>query len=190
MPQFRAAMAELGRWLTYETCRDWLPTHEVTIQTPLDVSLPATRLDLAQSIAIVPILRAALALTEGCMPLLPHARVYHVGYRRDEETHEAHCYMSGVPARLSSQEHFLLPEPMLATGGTLIQLMGELTSRGADPKNIRVVSVIASRAALQRIGTAYPGLHITCAAIDNDLDERCYIVPGLGDAGDRAFGTE
>ncbi len=190
MPQFRAAMAELGRWLTYETCRDWLPTQKVEIETPLDVKLSATRLDWEQPIAIVPILRAALALTEGCMPLLPHARVYHVGYRRDEETAEAHCYMSGVPDKLSPQERFLLPEPMLATGGTLIQLMQELTSRGADTAKIRVVSVIASRPALQRIGAAYPGLHITCAAIDDKLDERSYIVPGLGDAGDRAFGTE
>ena len=183
-------MAELGRWLTYETCRDWLPTKNVEIETPLDVKINAARLDFAQPIAIVPILRAALALTEGCLPLLPNARVYHVGYRRDEETHEAHCYMSGVPDKLSPQERFLLPEPMLATGGTLIQLMQELIARGADVTKIRVVCVIASRAALQRIGKAYPDLHITCAAIDNDLDERCYIVPGLGDAGDRAFGTE
>jgi uracil phosphoribosyltransferase len=190
MPQFRAAMAELGRWLTYETCRDWLPTTEVTIETPLDVQLTAQRLDLTQPIAIVPILRAALALTEGCMPLLPNARVYHVGYRRDEETAQAHCYMSGVPERLSSNERFLLPEPMLATGGTLVQLMQELTARGADVGKIRVVSVIASRPALQRIGAAYPGLHITCATVDDELDERYYIVPGLGDAGDRAFGTE
>lgn len=190
MPQFRAAMAELGRWLTYESCRDWLPTTEVSIETPLDVSLVVKRLDLTQPIAIVPILRAALALTEGCMPLLPNARVYHVGYRRDEETAQAHCYMSGVPERLSANERFLLPEPMLATGGTLVQLMQELTSRGADASKIRVVSVIASHPALKRIGEAYPGLHITCAAIDDKLDERFYIVPGLGDAGDRAFGTE
>ena len=79
---------------------------------------------------------------------------------------------------------------MLATGGTLLQLVDELTSRGADAQNVRVVSVIAECPALQRIGAAYPGLHITCAAIDDELDERCYIVPGLGDAGDRAFGTE
>ncbi len=190
MMQFRAAMAELGRWLTYESCRDWLPTENVEIETPLNVTISARRLDQNHPIAIVPILRAALALTEGCAPLLPGARVYHVGYRRDEETHEASCYMSGLPPQLSAQERFLLPEPMLATGGTLLQLLDELTSRGADAQNVRVVSVIASRPALHRIGTAYPGLHITCAAIDEKLDERCYIVPGLGDAGDRAFGTE
>ena len=190
MPQFRAAMAELGRWLTYESCRDWLPTVNVTIETPLDVSVTTRRLDFSQPIAIVPILRAALALAEGAAPLLPNARVYHVGYRRDEKTAEAHCYMSGLPEKLSPHERFLLPEPMLATGGTLLQLMGELTARGARVENVRVVCAIASRTALQRIGAAYPDLHITCAAVDEKLDERCYIVPGLGDAGDRAFGTE
>lgn len=190
MTAFRAAMAELGRWLTYESCRDWLPMKNVDIETPLDVTINTPRLDEEHPLAIVPILRAALALTEGCMPLLPNARVYHVGYRRDEITHEAQCYMSGVPAQLSPDEKFLLPEPMLATGGTLIQLMQELTSRGANANNVRVVAVIASQQALQRIGAAYPGLHITCAAVDKDLNENCYIVPGLGDAGDRAFGTE
>lgn len=190
MPQFRAAMAELGRWLTYETCRDWLPTKQEEIATPLGVSVAMQRLDETKPLAIVPILRAALALAEGCAPLLPNARVYHVGYKRDEETAVARCYMSGLPPRLSPEERFLLPEPMLATGGTLLQLMEELISRGADASKIRVVCAIASRAALLRIGQAYPGLHITCAAVDPDLNELFYIVPGLGDAGDRAFGTE
>lgn len=190
MPQFRAAMAELGRWLTYESCRDWLPTERVEIETPLDVSLMVERLDESQPLAIVPILRAALALAEGAAPLLPNARVYHVGYRRDEKTAEAYCYMSGLPEVLSPQERFFLPEPMLATGGTLLQLMAVMTERGARVENIRVVCAIASRTALERIGAAYPMLHITCAAVDEKLDERCYIVPGLGDAGDRAFGTE
>jgi uracil phosphoribosyltransferase len=190
MPQFRAAMAELGRWLTYETCRDWLPTREEAIETPLGVSVMMRRLDESQPIAIVPILRAALALAEGSAPLLPNARVYHVGYKRDEETAVAQCYMSGLPPRLSPTERFLLPEPMLATGGTLLQLMDELISRGANAQNIRVVCAIASQSALENIGARYPGLHVTCAAVDAELDERFYIVPGLGDAGDRAFGTE
>ena len=183
-------MAELGRWMAYESCRDWLPTLDVEITTPLDVTLITQRIDFSQPVAIVPILRAALALTEGLAPLLPNARVYHVGYRRDEETHEATCYLSGLPKRLATHEKFLLPEPMLATGGTLVQVMNEMTARGADAANVRVISVIASRLALERIGAAYPQLHITCAAIDETLDARCYIVPGLGDAGDRAFGTE
>jgi uracil phosphoribosyltransferase len=98
--------------------------------------------------------------------------------------------MSGLPEKLASNERFLLPEPMLATGGTLLQLMQEMTARGARVENVRVVCAIASRIAIERIGSAYPDLHITCAAVDEKLDERCYIVPGLGDAGDRAFGTE
>ena len=147
-------------------------------------------IDPKPPMAIVPILRAGLALVEECASLLSTARIYHVGYRRDEETHEAVCYLSGLPERLSPNMHILIPEPMLATGGTLLQVIDGLRNLGAEAKNIRVISVIASEPALERIGAAYPELFITCAAVDPQIDERCFIVPGLGDAGDRAFGTE
>jgi len=190
MPQFRAAMLDLGRWLTYECCRDWLPVTHSEIETPLGVMAPVRLIDPNPPMDIVPILRAGLAMVEECASLLSTARIYHVGYRRNEDTREAECYLSGLPQHLSHDMHILIPEPMLATGGTLIQVVARLEELGADAAKIRVVTAIASEPALDNIGSRYPDLVITCAAVDAGLDDNCYIVPGLGDAGDRAFGTE
>lgn len=189
-PQFRAAVASLGRWLAYEICRDWLPTISARIETPLDVEADATILDPATRVEIVPILRAGLALVEGVLPLLPDAKILHVGYRRDEETARAVCYLTGLPAQMPAGGRTLILEPMLATGGTLIQALDSMTERGADINLIRVLSILASQTALDRIGEKYPEVTIFCAAVDPKIDERFFIVPGLGDAGDRAFGTE
>ncbi len=189
-PQFRAAVAELGRWLAYEICRDWLPTKESLIETPLGVRAAGALIQPDLDIQIVPILRAGLALVDGVLPLLPAAKILHVGYRRDEETARAQCYLSGLPAHISADARVLVLEPMLATGGTLIQALDALAERGADIERIRVLSVIASQPALDAIGAKYPDVTIFCAAVDAEIDERCFIVPGLGDAGDRAFGTE
>lgn len=189
-PQFRAAVAALGRWLAYEICRDWLPTTQTQIETPLDVLADATIINRATRVEIVPILRAGLALVEGVLPLLPDAKILHVGYRRDEATARAVCYLTGLPARIPADTRILILEPMLATGGTLVQALDALTERGADVKLIRVLSIIASQPAIERIGAKYPEVTIFCAAVDAEIDERFFIVPGLGDAGDRAFGTE
>ena len=189
-PQFRGAVAALGRWLGYEICRDWLPTVATHIETPLDVMAPATVLDRATRVEIVPILRAGLALVEGVLPLLPDAKILHVGYRRDEETARAVCYLTGLPERIAPDTRILILEPMLATGGTLVHALDALTERGADIHLIRVLSLIASQPAIGRIGEKYPNVTIFCAAVDAAINERFFIVPGLGDAGDRAFGTE
>ena len=186
---FRRAMTELGRYLAYECCRDWLPLLSGEVLTPLGVRAPATRVDERQCVEIVPILRAGLALIEGVLPLMPDARILHVGYRRDEETAKAVCYLTGLPERLSPDTRFLILEPMLATGGTLVQVFDAMQSRGANMKLVRVVSLIASQPGLEKITSQHPEPGIWCAAIDSQLDERAYIVPGLGDAGDRAFGT-
>ncbi|HEY9737678.1 MAG TPA: uracil phosphoribosyltransferase [Trichocoleus sp.] len=185
---FRSAMTELGRWLTYEAIRDWLPTLETTVETPL-AECPATFINPEVPVVIVPILRAGLALMEGAQALLPLASIYHVGFVRDEETLEASCYLNKLPESLDPQTRVLISEPMLATGGTMIAMMKELTSRGVDPAMVRIISVVTAPAALQKLADAYPALNIYAAAIDEGLNSHGFIVPGLGDAGDRTFGT-
>lgn len=189
-PAFRSAVSHLGRHLAYECCRDWLPTRQMRVPTPLGVEAEAEVVDESRHVEIVPILRAGLALVEGCLPLLPDAKILHVGYRRDEETAQAVCYLTGLPPRLPEATRFLILEPMLATGGTLLQVLDAMHERGAEQELIRVLSLIASIPALERISSKYPNVQIFCAAVDPELDHRAYIVPGLGDAGDRAFGTD
>ncbi len=185
---FRTAMTELGRWLTYEAAREWLPKLETTVETPL-TPCPATFVNPEVPTVIMPILRAGLALMEGAQSVLPLASVYHVGFARDEETLEATCYLNKLPATITSEARVLISEPMLATGGTIMAAMAELTSRGVDPEKVRIISVVTAPPALQKLADAYPTLQIYAATIDEGLNEKGFIVPGLGDAGDRTFGT-
>lgn len=185
---FRSAMTELGRWLTYEAARDWLPTQETMVQSPLD-SCPATLIDPQMPMVVVPILRAGLGLLEGAQTLLPLASIYHLGLVRDEETLEPSCYLNKLPEKFDPQTRVLITDPMLATGGSIMTAMTELTQRGIDPALTRIVCVVAAPPALQKLSAAYPGLIIYTAAIDEKLNSKGYIVPGLGDAGDRIFGT-
>lgn len=186
---FRSAMTELGRWLTYEACRNWLPTVDAQVHTPL-APAEATFVNPEVPIAIIPILRAGLALLEGTQALLPLASIYHVGLARNEETLEPHWYLNKLPAEFQPETRILIPEPMLATGGTMMAVMAELVARGADPALVRIVSVVAAPHALQKLAVDYPALTIFTAMIDEELNDRGYIVPGLGDAGDRTFGTK
>lgn len=185
---FRSAMTELGRWLTYEAVRDWLPTTETTIETPL-APCPATFINPDVPVVVVPILRAGLGLLEGAQTLLPLASIYHLGIVRNEETLEASCYLNKLPEQLDPETRVLITDPMLATGGTTGMALDQLINRGVDPANVRIVSVVAAHAALQKLSVGYPSLNIYTAAIDEVLNEQGYIVPGLGDAGDRTFGT-
>ncbi|MBW4642291.1 MAG: uracil phosphoribosyltransferase [Goleter apudmare HA4340-LM2] len=185
---FRSAMTELGRWLTYEAARDWLPTQEMTVQSPLD-SCPATLIDPEIPMAVVPILRAGLGLLEGAQTVLPLASIYHLGLVRDEETLEPSCYLNKLPEKLTPQTRVLITDPMLATGGSIMAAMAELTQRGVDPSLTRIVCVVAAPPALQKLSVAYPGLNVYTATIDETVNNQGYIVPGLGDAGDRTFGT-
>jgi len=185
---FRSAVTELGRWLTYEAARDWLPTQETMVQSPLD-SCPATVIDPQMPVAVVPILRAGLGLLEGAQTLLPLASIYHLGLVRDEETLQPSCYLNKLPEKFDPQTRVLITDPMLATGGSIMTAMAELTQRGIDPALTRIVCVVAAPPALQKLSAAYPGLIIYTAAIDEKLNSKGYIVPGLGDAGDRIFGT-
>lgn len=185
---FRSAMTELGRWLTYEAVRDWLPTIETTVKTPL-AECPATFVNPEIPVVVVPILRAGLALLEGAQALLPLASIYHIGFARDEETLAASCYLNKLPERFVPQTRVLISEPMLATGGTITATMAELTNRGVDPALVRIISVVTAPPALQKLSVEYPSLNIYTAAIDESLNSSGFIVPGLGDAGDRTFGT-
>ncbi|HIK31409.1 MAG TPA: uracil phosphoribosyltransferase [Oscillatoriales cyanobacterium M59_W2019_021] len=185
---FRTAMRELGRWLTYEAIREWLPTEEVTIQTPL-AATTATMINAEAPIAIVPILRAGLALLDGALEVLPAASIYHLGMVRDEETLEASCYLNKLPEKFDPQTRILITEPMLATGGTIVAVIEELIGRGIDPSFIRIIAIVAAPPALQKLSQAYPGLVIYSAGIDEHVNDLGFIVPGLGDAGDRSFGT-
>jgi uracil phosphoribosyltransferase len=185
---FRSAMVELGRWLTYEAAREWLPTLETTVQSPLDSS-PATLIDPEVPVAVVPILRAGLGLLEGAQTLLPLASIYHLGLVRDEETLQPMCYLNKLPEKFHPQTRVLITDPMLATGGSMMAAMAELTQRGVDPALTRIVCVVAAPPALQKLSAAYPGLIIYTATIDETVNDQGFIVPGLGDAGDRTFGT-
>jgi uracil phosphoribosyltransferase len=185
---FRSAMTELGRWLTYEAIREWLPTLDTQVNTPL-APTAATFINPQVPTAIVPILRAGLALMEGAQALLPLAAVYHIGVARNEETLEPSIYLNKFPTQFDPQTRLLIAEPMLATGGTIVAVMQELIQRGIDPAMVRIISVVTSPPALQKLNLAYPGLVIYAATIDEGLNEKGYIVPGLGDAGDRTFDT-
>ncbi len=185
---FKTAMTELGRWLTYEATRYWFPILETAVQTPLAVA-PVTLINPEIPIAVIPILRAGLAILEGAQTLLPLSATYHLGLVRDEETLIARCYLNKLPHVFASETRIIILEPMLATGGSIMTAMAEITKRGGNPSFMRVISVVASPPALQQLSQHYPDLTVYTAIIDEKVNDRGFIVPGLGDAGDRAFGT-
>lgn len=185
---FKTAMTELGRWLTYEAARYWLPIAETTVITPI-TETKATVINPEIAIAIVPILRAGLSLIEGAQSLLPLASVYHLGLVRDEATLEPTCYLNKLPQKFDPQTRIVILEPMLATGGSIMHAMNEIVSRGGNPELMRIISVVVAPPALQKLQNSYPGLNVYTAIIDEGVNPKGFIVPGLGDAGDRAFGT-
>ncbi|MEL6501761.1 MAG: uracil phosphoribosyltransferase [Cyanobacteria bacterium J06607_15] len=185
---FKSAIAELGRWLTYEAVRNWLPTVETQVQTPL-TQCPGTFINPEVPIAIVPILRAGLALVEEVQKVVPLASTYHLGLARDESSLEPVCYLNKLPEQFADDTRIVILEPMLATGGSIMMAMKEVTSRGVKPELVRIISIVAAPPALRQLSENYPGLEIYTAIIDEGLNSKGYIVPGLGDAGDRAFGT-
>ena len=185
---FKTAMGELGRWLTYEAARYWLPTVDTEVKTPLAIA-KASLIDPQTPCVIVPILRAGLALMEGAQVLLPLAKIYHLGLVRNETTLEPSLYLNKLPERFAPGTHLLLLDPMLATGNTIMAALDLLMARGIDANLIRLVSVVAAPSALQKLSNSHPYLTIYTAMIDEQLNDQGYIVPGLGDAGDRCFGT-
>ncbi len=185
---FRTAMTELGRWLAYEATREWLPLREAMVETPMGVA-PATFIDPQVPIALIPVLRAGLSLLDGIQSVIPNCATYHLGLARNEETLEPECYLNKLPETIDPQTRIIISEPMMATGGSMMLTLQELTQRGADPSLIRIISIVVAPPALKKIGPDYPELQIYSAIVDETVNENGFIVPGLGDAGDRAFQT-
>ena len=179
---FRLALHEASAILAIEATRD-LPTVERTIETPLE-SAEARRLEAP--IIIVPVLRAGLGMVEGFLRLLADARVGHLGLQRDEDTLEPTGYFERLPPGMGEAYVFLL-DPMLATGGSAVAALDRLKANGA--RRLRLICLVAAPEGVEAVREVHPDVSIWTAALDRQLDEHGYIRPGLGDAGDRVFGT-
>ncbi|KAF8091175.1 hypothetical protein N665_0452s0044 [Sinapis alba] len=187
-PIFRSAIAELGRLLMYEASREWLPTVVGEIMSPMGAA-SVEFIDPREPIAVVPILRAGLALAEHASTVLPANKIYHLGIRRDEETLLPSVYLNKLPDEFPDNSRVFLVDPMLATGGTMIAAMDLLKERGLSVQQIKVICAVAAPPALSKLNEKYPGLHVYTGIIDPEVNEKGFIIPGLGDAGDRSFGT-
>jgi uracil phosphoribosyltransferase len=183
-PRFRARVRELAKFLIYEATRD-LPTEAVTVPTPMAEAQCRTLGD--RPLIVAPILRAGLAMMESATELLPEAQVRHVGLYRNEETLQPVEYYLKLPAQLSPEATVLILDPMLATGGSATATIEAFKKRGA--KNIKFLCLIAAPEGIKNVHTHHPDVPIFTVSVDSHLNEIGYIVPGLGDAGDRAFGT-
>ena len=182
--EFKELVSELATLLCYEATRD-LPTEEVEIQTPIAVA--KTHMLAGRKLALVPILRAGLGMVDGMLALLPAAKVGHIGMYRNEETLEPVEYYCKLPQDIAEREVIVL-DPMLATGGSAIDAVTQIKKRGV--KNIKFIGIIGAPEGLAKLQEAHPDVDIYLAALDEKLNENGYIVPGLGDAGDRIFGTK
>lgn len=180
---FSRNLDEIAGLMAYEICRD-VPLHEVTIQTPVS---ECHTYELDKEIILVPILRAGLGLVNGIRNLIPTAKVGHIGLYRDEETLEPHEYFAKFPKGLEDA-YVLVLDPMLATGGSAIAAIDMIKKRGA--RSIKMVCLVGAPEGVQALQKAHPDVDLYLAALDDHLNELGYIVPGLGDAGDRIFGTK
>lgn len=182
--EFRELVDEVGMLMAYEVTRD-LELQDVDIETPV-TKMTAKRL-AGKKLAIVPILRAGLGMTDGILSLVPAARVGHIGLYRDPETLKAVEYFSKLPQDITERQ-IIVVDPMLATGASAIEAITSLKKRGA--KNIRFMCLIAAPEGVEKMHEAHPDVDIYIAALDEKLNDKAYITPGLGDAGDRLFGTK
>ena len=179
---FRQILGDVSAILAYEALRA-MPVEHVEVQTPLETT---TGSRLAREVVVVPVLRAGLGLVDGFVRFVPEARVGHLGMYRDEQSHEPVDYYSNVPREVTDASVFVV-DPMLATGGSAPGAINHLKSRGA--KDITFVCLVAAPEGVDRLKEYHPDVRIVTAALDRQLDEHAYIRPGLGDAGDRIFGT-
>ncbi len=182
--EFRELVSELAMLLTYEATRD-LPLEETTVHTP--VADAKCYVLAGKKLGIVPILRAGLGMVEGMMSLVPAAKVGHIGMYRDPDTLQPVDYYCKLPADASERD-MLIVDPMLATGGSAVEGINVVKRAGC--KNIKLVCLIAAPEGIQVVQKAHPDVDIFVASVDQCLNDHGYIVPGLGDAGDRLFGTK
>lgn len=181
---FRELLGEIGMLMGYEITRD-LPLHDVAIETP--ITKMTAKMISGKKLAIVPILRAGLGMVDGLLQLVPVAKVGHIGLYRDEETHKPVEYYCKLPADIE-ERIVIVVDPMLATGGSAADAVRLLKQRGCT--NIRMMCLVAAPEGVAKLQSEHPDVDIYTAALDERLNEHAYIVPGLGDAGDRIFGTK
>jgi len=182
--EFRELISEVTMLMCYEATRD-LPLKQVEIETPIAVT--KANVISGRKLAFVPILRAGIGMVDGILTLVPAAKVGHIGLYRDPDTHTPVEYYCKLPSDIDEREVIVL-DPMLATGGSAVDAISQLKSRGV--KNIKFMCIIAAPEGMEALMAAHPDVQIYCGALDGHLNEDKYIVPGLGDAGDRIFGTK
>ena len=182
--EFRKLVEEIGILMGYEALRD-LPTEEVEIETPIETC--KTPMISGKKLAVIPVLRAGLGMVNSILTLVPSAKVGHVGLYRDPVTHEPHEYYCKLPESIDERISVIV-DPMLATGGSAVAAVDFIKEHGG--KNIKCMFIIAAPEGLERLHKAHPDVQIYVGHVDRELNENAYICPGLGDAGDRIFGTK
>jgi len=193
-PLFATAMAELGRWLTYEALRDWLPERSVQVQTPLAAS-EGRLIDATVPVLAIPVLRGGLGLWQGAQTVLPASRVAHVGLEvigalpTDKAAISSHWYLDDLPESVGERVGVLVLMPVLARGATLLALLERLSLLGIHGRRLRVITSLASAPGLKAVGERFEDITIYCACIDPELDGAGQVLPGFGDAALRLYGT-
>ncbi len=182
--EFRNLVSEIAMLEAFEALRD-LPTEDREVETPIETTM--SPFIAGKKMAIVPILRAGLGMVDGVLNLVPSAKVGHIGLYRDPETHEPHEYYCKLPEPIE-QRTILVVDPMLATGGSGVEAVDFIKQHGG--KNIKFMCIIAAPEGIKRFHEAHPDVQLYVGSLDRQLNEHAYIVPGLGDAGDRIFGTK
>ena len=182
--EFRELIYEIAMLMCYEATRN-LPLEEVEVTTPICKTI--SKVVAGKKMAIVPILRAGLGMVDGLVQMVPAAKIGHIGMYRDPETKEPHEYYCKLPSDIANRNVFVV-DPMLATGGSAIDAIDRIKEYGAT--SIKFLCIIAAPEGLAALTAAHPDVEIYCASLDEKLNDHAYIVPGLGDAGDRIFGTK
>ena len=182
--EFRTLVEEIATLMGYEALRD-LPLEDVEVETPIETCM--TPMLAGKKLAIVPILRAGLGMVNGVLSLVPSAKIGHIGLYRDEETHEPHEYFCKLPNPIE-QRTIVVTDPMLATGGSAVPAVDFIKQHGG--KHIKFMCIIAAPEGVKKLHEAHPDVQIYVGHLDRELNENAYICPGLGDAGDRIFGTK
>lgn len=182
--EFRELINEIAMLMCYEATRD-MPTKSIEIETPICIA--KANVISGRKVAFIPILRAGLGMVDGLLQLVPAAKVGHIGVYRDHDSHKPVEYYCKLPSDIENRDIIVL-DPMLATGGSAIDAIRQLKERGCS--NIKFMCIIAAPEGIEALSQAHPDVQIYCGAMDSHLNDDKYIVPGLGDAGDRIFGTK
>lgn len=181
---FRELVSEISMLMCYEATRD-LPLEDIEIETP--VAKTKSKILAGRKLAFVPILRAGCGMLDAMLQMIPAAKVGHIGLYRDGATHKPVEYYNKLPQDIKERDVFVL-DPMLATGGSAVDAISVI--KRSNPKSIKFLCIVAAPQGIRALTSAHPDVQVFCASKDEDLNENCYIVPGLGDAGDRIFGTK